>query len=364
MKDIICFSSTRWDFLWQRPQQVMSRLSGNNKVLFVDHFILTGGKYTPGFSGQTHLRQINSNLFVLSIRYASKRQFVRIIGDVCQSLDIHRPVIWVYYPTVVSVLDEFDYSLLCYDCVDDFRSFSWTPGSFAFNEEKLIQKSDLVFVTAKRLKKLKERENSEIYLVPNGADERHFNKALDKSLPVHDEIKVLKKPVIGFIGAIYEWVDLALVQNMCRERPEWSFVLVGPVSKDVPNASRPRNLYFMGRKDYGILPRIIKGFDVCIIPFKVNSLTECTNPIKLYEYLAAGKPVVSTPIPEVTGYNEVVKTASTAGEFIKAVEESIKQEKVDLVKKRLEIAGENSWDSRVMIMERLIDEKLKKQIKP
>jgi len=360
LKDIVCFSSTRWDFLWQRPQQIMSRLAERNMVLFIDHFMLLGGGGMTGLSRQNNLRKINDNLHLFSPHYMTKYQLVKTLEGIYDRLNITNPVLWVYYPNIAPVLEKIDYSLLCYDCVDDFSHFSWTPASFAAREEKLLRQSDLVFVTAARLKKLKEREGRETYLVPNGADVEHFGKALDDSLSVYDGLKALKKPVIGFIGAIYEWVDLELIGNLCLQRPGWSFVFVGPAGKKAGLGclSGLKNLYLMGKKDYDVIPQIIKGFDACIIPFKVNSLTESANPIKLYEYLAAGKPVVSTPIPEVIAYKEVVKIASTADEFIKGLEKCMEQDEPGLIEKRLKIARDNSWNNRVEIMEKLIDNKL------
>ncbi len=356
--DIVCFSSTRWDFLWQRPQQLMSRLSDRHNILYVDHF----QPCTAGTLGQVNyeyfLTRAKKNLHVFSPHYATRTWLLNSLDKIYNEIGINRPALWVYYPTIVPALKFMEYSLLCYDCVDDFSKFSWSPALNNSLEDSLIEKSDIIFVTSQRLMKLKKKSKQNPYLIPNGADVEHFSRALDHTTVCPQEIMMLNRPVIGFVGAIYEWIDLDLIQCLCRLRPHWSFVLVGPKGAGVSSLTCPENLYMLGKKEYKDLPGITKAFDACIIPFKLNDLTASANPVKLYEYLAAGKPVVSTPIPEVLKYKNVVSIAKGSTEFVRALEKSISQNSPENVQKRLRVARENSWEVRIEQMENIIEKAL------
>ena len=356
--DIVCFSSTRWDFLWQRPQQLMSRLSDRHKVLYVDHFQPCAAGTLGQVNHEYYLTRVKENLHVFSPRYATRKWLLDSLDMTYKKLGIKRPVLWVYYPSIVPALKSMDYSLLCYDCVDDFSKFSWNPALYSSLEERLIEQSDIIFVTSRRLMRLKKKPRQKPHLVPNGADVKHFSKALDDTTACPHEIMMLRRPVIGFVGAIYEWVDLNLIKSLCRLRPHWSFVLVGPKGAGVYSLKGPENLYMPGKKEYKDLPGIIKAFDACIIPFKLNDLTASANPVKLYEYLAAGKPVVSTPIPEVLVYKDVVSIARGPEEFIRALEKAISENSPEDVQERLRVARENSWEVRIEQMESIIEKAL------
>ncbi|MDD2573898.1 MAG: glycosyltransferase [Bacillota bacterium] len=356
--DIVCFSSTRWDFLWQRPQQLMSRISDRHNTLYIDHF----QPCTAGTLGQVNhelfLTRVKKNLHVFSPRYATRTWLLSSLDSIYRKIGMSRPVLLVYYPAIVPALKFMEYSLLCYDCVDDFSKFSWSPTLNSSLEDRLIEKSDIIFVTSQRLMKLKKKFRQNPYLIPNGADAMHFSKALDNATVCPQEIMMLDRPIIGFVGAIYEWVDLDLIKRLCRLRPHWSFVLIGPKGPGISSPAGPENLYMLGKKEYKDLPGIIKAFDACIIPFKLNDLTASANPVKLYEYLAAGKPVVSTPIPEVLKYKDVVSIAKEPAEFISTLEKSISENNPMNVQKRLRTARENSWEIRIEQMESIIEKAL------
>lgn len=344
--------------MWQRPQQIMSRLAKNFKVLYIDHFRAVPVTGVLNLTLEDRLTKIHDNLYVYSPGHVNRSSLIHSLRRLYLNLDIEKPVLWLYYPTVVPILGELDYSLLCYDCVDDFSEFSWNPSSFGTQEAKLMELCDLIFVTSERLKKAKEAHAKEVFLVPNAADVEHFEKATKDDCIVPEEINRIGKPVIGFVGAIYEWIDLELIEKVCRARPLWSFVMVGPVSNRVRMPKGLKNLYITGKRSYYELPNIIKAFDVCMIPFKINKLTESTNPVKLYEYLAAGKPVVSTPIPEILKFKDIVKTAGSPQGFVKAIEECILSDSPEQVEKRLGVARENSWEKRIEVMEGIIKTKL------
>ncbi|MBA1336870.1 MAG: Glycosyl transferase, group 2 family protein [Firmicutes bacterium] len=356
--DIVCFSSTKWDFLWQRPQQLMSRMSGINRVLYVDHFQPVGSGGNFGYETEKRLRMINDSLFIFSPGYTTRQRLIQALDVLYTKIGFKRPILFAYYPSIVPILDKIEYCLLCYDCVDDFSQFSWNPSWHQGMERKLIDRCDVMFVTSRKLMELKRPLKQNIFLVPNGADVSHFAGSMDENLEVPSYMKGIKRPVIGFIGAIYEWVDTGLIMELCRLKQDWSFTMVGPIGRNAKLDDKYGNLFLLGKKEYDELPGIIKAFDVCIIPFKKSKLTESTNPVKLYEYLAAGKPVVSTPIPEVLDFQDTVMVGGNAREFIAAIEASLAEDSPELIRKRMIVAGENSWDKRVEAMQRIIEHQL------
>lgn len=336
----------------------MSRMSESNRVLYIDHFQPAGSGGSFGYEIEQRLRMINESLFIFSPGYTTRHKLIQALDVLYARIGFEKPVLIVYYPSIVPILEKMRYSLLCYDCVDDFSQFSWNPSWHQGMERKLIERCDIMFVTSKKLLEMKRSLKQNVYLVPNGADVSHFAASADENLKTPDYMKGIKRPVIGFTGAIYEWVDTRLIMELCRLRSDWSFVMVGPVGRDAKLDDRYGNLFLLGKKEYEELPGIIKAFDVCIIPFKVSKLTESANPVKLYEYLASGKPVVSTPIPEVLAFRDMVMTAGNAREFERAIETSLAEGSPELVRKRMMAAKENSWDKRVEDMLEIIRHQL------
>ncbi len=213
---------------------------------------------------------------------------------------------------------------MLYYCVDDFASFSGYDREQVLRDEaELCRQADLVITTSTALQQAKQSLNPNTILVPHGVDYEHFSKALSNNLPIPEDIQDIPRPILGFFGLIRDWVDLDLLASVARERPDWHFVLLGDSMVDLtPYRSLP-NMHFLGRKPYEDLPAYCRQFDVGLIPFKVNELTRAVNPIKLREYLAAGLPVVSTPLPEVKLYHHLVRISDTPEAFAAAIESAL-----------------------------------------
>ena len=259
-----------------------------------------------------------------------------------------RPLqIWSFAPDIAYLVDEFHAEKLLYYCVDDFASFSGYDREQVLRDEaELCRPADLVITTSAALQQAKQSLNPNTILVPHGVDYEHFSKALSNNLPIPEDIQDIPRPILGFFGLIRDWVDLDLLASVARERPDWHFVLLGDSMVDLtPYRSLP-NMHFLGRKPYEDLPAYCRQFDVGLIPFKVNELTRAVNPIKLREYLAAGLPVVSTPLPEVKLYHHLVRISDTPEAFAAAIESALAIGPNDRQQRTAAMAGE-TWPRKM-----------------
>src|SRR6185436_1815636 len=189
--------------------------------------------------------------------------------------------------------------------------------------------------------------NPRTHFVTHGVDVEHFGRALDPATPIPEELRHLPRPIVGFFGLMAEWVDVGLIRAMADRHPDWSIVLLGRVATDVSSLAGRPNVRFLGRKPYAALPAYCRGFDAGIVPFRMSDLTVRANPLKLREYLAAGLPVASTPLPEVLRYDALVETGATDHEFIAAVERALARRSPAAVRQRVDAMRAESWEARV-----------------
>lgn len=381
-ENIICISSVDWDPIWTRKQQVMSRLPKSNRILYVEPPITLLSpfkdpalwrKWKAWLKGVRHL---NDNVYLYSppvtMPFGNRFRLINRINQwlisvslrrAASLLEMHNPIVWTYMPNTADLVDLMGQrKLLVYDCVDEHSEYTGFIDKAVMTEMEtdLLKKCDIVFVTAEGLYRSKKDFTQTIYYLPNAANVQHFMKAQDPATPVPEDIGAIPGPIIGFVGVIQDWIDLDLVRDAAQSHPEWSFVMVGPVGVgiDVSSLKGLPNVYFLGRKDLQDLPGYIKAFDVCINPFKINELTDKVSPLKFYEYLASGKPIVSVNMPGVSSFADVVEISENTAGFIKGLEKAINGDSPDRTAARLERARENSWESRVEFMETRIMEKL------
>lgn len=380
---ILCISSIDWDPIWTRKQQVMSRLPKSNKILYVEPPVTlispfkdpdTLSKWKMWFKG---IRKLNENIYLYSppviLPFGNKYRFINRINQwwisfflkqIISRLNLQNPIVWTYMPNSGDLVDTLgERQLLVYDCVDEHSEYTGfiNKDTMTSMERDLMGKCNLVFVTAQGLYNSKKDYASEIYFSPNAANVELFMKAQDPSTPVPAEIADIPKPIVGFVGVIQDWIDLDLVKKAAVHYPDYSFVMVGPVAAgiDVSELKALPNVHFLGRKNVEALPGYIKAFDVCINPFKLNELTDKVSPLKFYEYLASGKPIVSVDMPGVGSFADIVEIADNPDKFIKLIDAAIKEETPEKLKLRLERARENSWESRVEFMSTKIVSKMK-----
>jgi len=387
--DIICISDAPFNYpLWTNKQHIMSRLAERGyRVLYVDPQLGFSGWLKWFLQGRLHFSDLflwvkrkGKNLWLFSPilmppRYRWGRRvndFVRREGArlLARSMGIKDPILWIYHPNGVSFLGRMNERMVVYDCVDEYSAFPaysspQRKNEIISNERKLLERADIVFTTSMPLQEAKKKFNPNTYFVHNVADVSHFSRAYYDELPLPEDLKGIRKPAVGFIGALDSYkVDFELVSRAASSHPEWSIVLIGPVAEgdrftSIKDIEAKENVHFLGLKLYRELPSYLKFFDVCIIPYRINDYTLYSFPLKVYEFLAAGKPVVATDLPSLalTELRDVLRIASGPEEFIKQIAEAL-LENSSQAEKRVEVAQKNTWDHRIDRLLSIITDRL------
>ncbi|MBS1618205.1 MAG: glycosyltransferase [Bacteroidetes bacterium] len=342
--DYIVFCHLRWDFVFQRPQHIVSRLAKKGKVLFVEEPI---GSHRA--IEDSTIRVVNDHLHVLQPAVDRIDQ----IPDALRALmpDMKTRVIWMYSPSFVPVLDALRAERIVYDCMDELTLFRGAPAELVAMEQQLLDRADVVFTGGPRLYESKRALHSNVHCYPSSVDSAHFEKALN-GIAVPGELLMLSKPVIGYYGVLDERIDFDLIAETARLMPEANFVMVGPLAK-ITEADLPRakNIHYPGMKDYTELPSYLKGFDIAMMPFAMNDATKYISPTKTLEYMAARKPIISTPVFDVVrSYSHCVHIVNDAKEFQQEIVRIMSEE--DMTKKNRkaafeEILNNTSWDRTV-----------------
>lgn len=383
-EDIICLSSIDWDFIWQGHQEIMSALARNgNRVLFIENT----GVRAPGikdiprlkkriqnwFKGVKGIRREMDNLYVFSplvlpfpysriARWINLHLVLPVLEKWMKVTDFNNPIVWTFLPTPLSIdiADNLVKQVIIYYCIDNFSASSVSVKKIRSSEINLLKKADLVFVTSQALYSYCSNYSDKVYIFPFAVNFQEFEKARLKQedfLP--DEFRDIKRPIAGYVGGVHKWIDQNLIKEVAEKYPGYSFVFVGPLQTDTSLLTKLKNIYFLGHREHGQLPHYIKAFDVCVIPYLITDYTRNVYPTKLNEYLAIGKPVVSSYLPEITSFNEkynnIVYLARNTEEFGKSIKLAINEDNEDLRKKRIEVAKENSWENRIEQMSGLIE---------
>lgn len=364
-RDIICFAQD-WTGDPLSKTHIMRILARDNRVLWVNSIGLRAPSVSRAdFSRSLKkitsaavepLREVEPNLFVMSplsipaygvapIQAFNSRSLRWQIKRSMRKLGFERPVNYVFLPSAAKLAGTLGEDYIIYHCVDEYSAFSDIPAEpIARLEKELLQKSDLVVVSAETLYHTKIQHNPQTFLIRHGVDFKHFATALDEATPIPDEISRLPRPVIGLYGLIADWIDIELLEKVAEHFSSGSLVIIGKVTTDISRLEKLPNVHVLGRKPYEELPAYCKGFDVALNPFVVNELTLASNPLKVREYLAAGLEVVSTDIPEVAVLDNC-RIGHTHDEFIRQIEEVLRNPKG-----RREVSDSiknESWDARV-----------------
>jgi glycosyltransferase involved in cell wall biosynthesis len=365
--DIICFAND-WDAEPLSKKHIALRLAQKNRVLWVN----STGNRNPTASvrdlrrawkklGQflRGCRPVANNISVFAplvipfhgnraARWVNRRLLAWSLRRACRKLGFQKPITWTFVPSSADVAGSLGERLLIYHCVDEFSKFTGTDeAAIGGMEQGLMEKADMVVVSSTRLYETKQRYNPNTFLVTHGVDVAHFRKACLPAVEAPADCADLKHPVIGFFGLVADWVDLEVVRHLAASRPQWSLLLIGDVQTDTSALRELSNVHLLGRRSYASLPAYCKAFDVAILPFVVNDLTEAANPLKLREYLAAGLPVVATPLPEVLKLEALVRMARTPAEFLEQVEGLLNEGKRGPDPAVSVLMERESWDQKV-----------------
>lgn len=257
--------------------------------------------------------------------------------------------LWLFTPDVPEIIAQENWECVVYCCVDEFTAFAGVdPSLIARLEQQTLAAADVVITTSPPLYESRRRAHANVHFVPHGVEYEHFAQArtIDRN-SVPRDVTALPGPVLGYFGLIADYVDLDLIAEAAAARPAWTFVLIGDIRVDVSALAALANVKLPGRRSYESLPAYCAAFDAGLIPFRRGRLAHAVNPIKLREYLAAGLPVISSPLPAVADYRPAVQFASTAGEFIAAVEQLPQLRNAPAVRRIQEAVRRESWDARV-----------------
>jgi glycosyltransferase involved in cell wall biosynthesis len=368
---IIVHSHLRWDWVWQRPQQFVSRLSQRHPVLFIETLAPDPKLAAP----LIRFRAVEDfgNLTLLTLQFpASRWQDAGYVDAERQRLVLEfvngrvagkyeNPVQWFYDPMVAPLfVGSMRERLNVYDCMDELSKFQGAPPDIVQRELHLLKSADVVFTGGRRLFEAKSRLHSNCHFYGCGVDWEHFGRALDKATVVPSEVVGLPKPVLGYFGVIDERLDYQLLAELADGNPTWSLVMVGPVLKvDEQTLPRRANLSWLGERPYCDLPALCKGFDVCLMPFALNEATEYINPTKALEYMATGRPIVSTAVPDVVrNFGGIVRIAGCSKDFVSLCCQAASKPDRTAIQRGMKLARANSWDSIVSRLEQHVAEAL------
>lgn len=384
-KNIICLSTHYWDDPWFRKQQFMSRFAKNNTVLYVEpSFSMLRKPHKSTMNNKflkACLKRISDNLFILTpprampkwshpvVSNLNYKWFGNIIKQTCHKLNLADCILWIYSPEYSPAVKHIPYKNLVFDLTDDLAAYKIdNKASFKYLKyciDGLIKESNLVLVTAKTLlEKYSPYAKGKIFFIPNGVDWDLFSSSFKESDAPND-IRSIKKPIIGFVGVLFGFLDYKLIEYMADKLIDCSFVLVGPAEPGLHQGvlsklREKRNIFFLGEKSRDNIPKYIRSFDVCINPFKVDEVSKSVNPLKVYEYLACGKPVVSTRMKalEQEEIANFISFSNTYDEFIKVILYWLKNDSLEDKELRIKGVKRYSWDNLFKQLEDICESKL------
>jgi glycosyltransferase involved in cell wall biosynthesis len=395
-RDIIYISSIEWNFLWQPHQEIALRLArAGNRILYIENTgvrapglgdaarVLARLKSWMGSLISRGVREVAAGVYVCSplilppfgspVRKFINRHFLLpLIGRVFRKLDMRDVIIWSYLPTdtvldLVKLLRTRRGATLYY-CMADFPQLTPDSAQIAETERLLVEQSDLVFANCTKISKRLSERGKKVHIFPPGVNLDAFPFLFDQTNNPPGpqpalKIETLKRPIIGYIGGLHRHVDFDLLAQIADARPEWSWVLVGPLQASAEKLEGHKNVYLEGPKPHEELAIYLQRFDVCIVPYLRSAYTETVVPVKVNEYLAAGKPVVSTDLPTVSEFNErhniLITTKNTSDDFLKGIEQALQLPKnPGTIARRREVAALCDWNVQMEAMSTLIEQKL------
>lgn len=330
---LIVFCHLRWGFVFQRPQHLLTRLARHFDIYFIEEPVFAEG--APALMSATHQNGIEvltprTPIFAPGFHDDQLAVLKPLVEEFVAARGLVDPLVWLYTPMALPLVVDLEPRAVVYDCMDELASFKFAPPQLLAREAALMELADVVFTGGPSLYEARKGRHPNLHCLPSAVDAAHFAPAEldgdDVESAVATELhRGMPHPRLGFFGVIDERLDLDLVANIAALRPDWQIVMVGPVVKIDPAALPQRpNIRWVGMQRYEALPHLMANWDVCLLPFALNEATRLISPTKTLEYLAGGKPVVSTPIRDVVSlYASAVRVGSTAEDFVAAVEAAL-----------------------------------------
>ena len=352
--DMIVFSHLRWEFVFQRPQHIITRLAKNRKILFVEEPV----HYTEEEKDTARFIDVAENIKVMQPMVESIEDIAPVLRDHLHANLVS--VAWFYSAAFSPLLDSLNFEKVVYDCMDELTLFKGASPELIRQEKILLAEADIVFTGGKSLYEAKRKVHDHVYCLPSSVEKEHFEQALN-GIAVPNDIADLPKPVVGYYGVIDERINMELLSEVAVSNPDVSFVMIGPLAKiSQDELAKSPNIYYLGMRTYESLPYYLKGIDIAMMPFAINDATRFISPTKTLEFMAARKPIISTPIRDVVrDYNEEISIVTNAKEFSDALNDICLQFKTGETREVNfdHILDRTSWDNTAARMEQLINEK-------
>ena len=345
---MIVFCHLRWDFVYQRPQHLLSRLAEHYRILVVEEPIYhEGAPFLKSYSPSPNITVYQPHTPVHAHGFHDDQipLLQPLLADLVPSGE--NPIAWFYTPMALPLLQTVHPSLIVYDCMDELAAFKNAPKQLLQRESALLNMADVVFTGGPSLYEAKRERHANAHCFSSSVDLQHFSKALDRS-SAHPSQANLRHPRLGYYGVIDERFDVDMLRAIADARPDWEIVMVGPVVK-IDQAALPRNpnIHYMGQAAYDELPQYLAAWDVCLMPFALNDSTKFISPTKVLEYMAAELPIVSTNITDVTKpYSSIVAIAHSPEEFIRACDEALAmthEQRAKMVEDMRAVVKTTSW---------------------
>lgn len=358
-RDFVCFSHLRWGFVQQRPQHLMARFAREYRLFFVEEPVPTDAA-APSID--TYGTDAGVTLVVPRIPHGVDAEAAQrgLLERFFAGRGIDRPILWYYTPMSLAVSDHLPAAAVIYDCMDELSAFHGAPPELIDRERALMRRADLVFTGGVSLYEAKRGLHASVHAFPSSVDVAHFARARGAVDEPEDQAG-LPRPRLGFFGVIDERFDIDLVAAVAALRPDWQFVMLGPVVKiDPATLPRAANIHYPGMRGYADLPRYLSGWDVAVMPFAMNESTRFISPTKTPEFLASGRPVVSTPVRDVErtyGQTGLVHIAATPDAFVAACEKALAVDRASpaWLARVDAVLRDMSWDSTWGRMKGLIE---------
>lgn len=356
LPDVVCFSIIDWSFRYQRPQQMMSQFAAHGHRVF---YICTSEFLAADASPRVIVRGLKENVheIVISVQRPPNVYGESMEGDLAESIlasldelrhtyHIEQAISYVmiasWGQTALETRTRWGWQVI-YDCMDEWNNFPLIERAILDAEQMLVQECDLLVVTSQRLYDTWGKANRPMVLARNATDYEFYSQRYRPNQVLTE----IDHPVVGYYGAIAEWFDVELMTYIARNRPDYTFVLLGGVfDVDVSELKSLPNVRMLGQQPYELMPNYLYHFDACLIPFKINPITEATDPVKVYEYLCGGKPVVSVALPELFHYRELLYIADGREDFLAKLDQAVVENDISMITRRIEYARQNDWSQR------------------
>jgi UDP-galactopyranose mutase len=356
--DLVVFSHLRWDFVFQRPQHILTRMALKRRVFYFEEPVFTGQEKLEILERENGVKVVVPHLPVGLAEDKVEGHLRDLVDELFVEQSIDDFTAWYYTPMALPFTRHLYPTVTVYDCMDELSAFKNAPENLVSLESELLDRADVVFTGGRSLFEAKKHRHPNIHPFPSSIDTAHFRKARSEHIPIPADQGTISGTRVGFFGVLDERFDIELISEAAKLRPDWNFVLIGPVVKiDPATLPQAANIHYLGKKSYQELPHYLAGWDLAILPFARNESTRFISPTKTPEYLAAGRPVVSTSIRDVVdpyGKEGLVKIADRAEDFVRdgqlAITERMQEgwlEKVD------DFLSRSSWDGTCLQMNEL-----------